>query len=139
MRLVAKPQVREGGVWQPSSRPQVARREWRNSRRRKISRTSRFKERALAVAFVESPILLKLGRRLLASTNSPRPLCLGRSSLMLRGPTELSAKLLSPMSLPHRPVEVGGVKVFDRCFSLRNSQVSWAVASRNRLQQFLAT
>jgi hypothetical protein len=35
MRLVAKPQVREGGVWQPSSRPQVARREWRNSRRRK--------------------------------------------------------------------------------------------------------
>jgi single-strand DNA-binding protein len=66
-----------GGVWQPSSRPQVARREWRNSRRRKISRTSRFKERALAVAFVESPILLKLGRRALASTNSPRPLSLG--------------------------------------------------------------
>src|SRR5829696_868866 len=29
-----------GWVWQPSSRPQVARREWRNSRRRKISRTS---------------------------------------------------------------------------------------------------
>src|SRR5215218_1892533 len=41
MRLVAKPQVWEGGVWQPSSRPQVARREWRNSSRRKISRTSR--------------------------------------------------------------------------------------------------
>src|SRR5215217_8680537 len=77
MRLVAKPQVREGGVWQPSSRPQVARRKWRNSRSRKISRTSRFKERALAVAFVESPIFLKLGRRLLASTNSPRPQCLG--------------------------------------------------------------
>src|SRR5215217_6268584 len=76
-RLLPKPQVREGGVWQPSNRPQVARRECRNSRRRKISRASRFKSRALAVAFVESPILLKLGRRLLASTNSPRPLCLG--------------------------------------------------------------
>jgi hypothetical protein len=38
MRLLAKPQVREGGVWQPSSRPQVARRAWR-----KISRTSSFK------------------------------------------------------------------------------------------------
>src|SRR5215211_8165411 len=77
MRLLPKPQVREGGVWQPSSRPQVARRKWRNSRSRKISRTSRFKERALAVAFVGSSILLKLSRRLLASTNSPRPLCLG--------------------------------------------------------------
>src|SRR5215217_3226504 len=118
MRLLLKPQVREGGVWQPSSRPQVARRKCSNSRSRKISRTSRFKERALAVAFVESPILLKLGRRLLASTNSPRPLCLGRSSLMLKGPyRELSAKLLSPMSVHHRPVEVVGVKVFGQSTS----------------------
>jgi hypothetical protein len=51
---------------------------------------------------------------------------------MLKGPyTKLSAKLLSPMSVHHRPVEVGGVKVFGRCFSLRNSQISWTVASRN--------
>src|SRR5215208_6318234 len=36
---------------------------------------------------------------------------------MLRGPTELSAKLLSPMSVHHCPAEVVGVKVFGRCFS----------------------
>ena len=52
---------------------------------------------------------------------------------MLKGPYRVIRKLLSPMSVHHRPVEVVGVKVFGRCFSLRNSQVSWAVASRNGL------
>src|SRR5215217_4351990 len=104
MRLLAKPQVGEGGVWQQSSRPQVARRECRNSRRRKISRTSRFKLRALAVAFVESPILLELGRRLLASTNSPRPLCLGEEfSLMLRGPYRVISETLVAEKRPPSP------------------------------------
>src|SRR5215207_4264204 len=117
MRLVAKPQVREGGVWQPSSRPQVARRKWRNSRRRKISRTSRFKEsvgscirRVSNSSKVRSsaPSLYKF-----ATSPVPGGGVLGCSD----GPTELSAKLLSPMSIHHRPVEVVGVKVFGKSTS----------------------
>jgi hypothetical protein len=53
---------------------------------------------------------------------------------MLKGPYRVISETIVADERPPSPSRGRrGVKVFGRCFSLRNSQVSWTVASRNGL------
>jgi hypothetical protein len=52
---------------------------------------------------------------------------------MLKGPYRVISETIVANERPPSPSRGRQGKVFGRCFSLRNSQVSWAVASRNGL------